>query len=92
MEETTQTHYLAHTLSPSESRKNRRGVALEIKDFAEQVGELEVEFLTDLFTTDRTYQELYSTLQDKYLILCKRVKYRFIIPNKKWITIKYAKQ
>lgn len=92
MAKTTETHHISFVKSLVSNRRNRRGIALEIEDLARQVGEIETEFLVDLFTSDKSYEELYSHLQHQYSVICKRVRYKFIYPNEKWITIKYSKK
>lgn len=76
------------------NRKNRRLFARESKKYLEYLGEIEIQFLTELFESDKPYSLLLQELEDANIILhkwlqLKNNRFKFILPNPKYLYEKY---
>ena len=97
MAKTTETHHIAFVKSLVSNRQNRRGIALEIEDLARRVGEIETEFLVDLFHSEHDYDFLLKRLEKQNQDLQKwlrqkKDRFKFIIPNERYLYEKYKDQ
>ena len=50
------------------NRGEKRAIYFESSKLMQEIGEIEVEFLTDLFGTERSYKELYAEIKSKYTL------------------------
>jgi hypothetical protein len=81
--------YAYYTHYDLTNRSRKRAVYHEARKLMAEIGEIEVEFLTNLFTEQFEYKHLYEKLKNDYLRMITTHKWKHIIPNMLYIELKY---
>jgi len=71
------------------NRSQKRRISFEGQKLMNAIGEIETQFLVDLFFSEHDYKDLYSKMKKEYLQFLKSHKFKHIIPNVDYLELKY---
>lgn len=81
--------YAFYTKNRMTNRELKRKIYFESKVLMEKIGEIEIQFVVDLFTEQFEYSTLYARLKKQYIQILKAHRFKHIIPNPDYLEQKY---